>query len=746
MRLNFRAQKFKAHQILIYKLNLKDFPMDQLLEEDFPVSYSFTSYKGKPVEIEVKHDLQFQLIGKSKKYPVQKLYELLYGIEVEATQEIAFRFESSLFGPIQVAPDLLSKQSTSLPPSFNLLIQPYTFHNVSVHWEEVGERLHVHCLSPSGYSVATKMYRIQGSYLQWDSEGVFRLDPKLFSSKLDYVLVTDTPLEADYLQSKGIPAFSIPSESELAHYPYATLLAKKKVFLCTQYYGANYSYSIYPLLTELLTHQIEVFQTPVKRIDFQSLAHLWTEQSDPNLFLSNLIETSKHLRPSGVPSRGDYNELIETDRKPSIHLAQDYHSKSLLYALDSGEVVLSPPIRVFSPSSLPAYEGLVPHAREGFPESGLTRLMLEKIKKDDFLTPLDTYETLRGFIKRFIYFKHEEYFDVLCTWIMATYVFRVFKAFPYIHLSGKRGTGKSTILELVAELGFNGFFQTKATTSTSVEQADLHSSTLCIDEFEDYSGRRNSHDELSKFLNSGYNYLGSFTKRVGKKSTTFFTYCPKIFGGTGDITIDTLKSRTIPIETTLKPENVHKEQFLEFDGQTRALINQLKTSMYGFGLNHAQKLSALSMNQSAEITLPNSSKNLNNRQLELARPLLTIASFLEDQTIQSSLLKGLDICWYPKIRYSKERDIELHEVLTAYFNSTEPLVSKDDYPNHVIYNAKNIGKDPTIKAYWEKTDSGKKKFNKLIEETFDIVRTSEIRIPRVKNPSCYKVPRSFFEN
>lgn len=160
-------------------------------------------------------------------------------------------------------------------------------------------------------------------------------------------------------------------------------------------------------------------------------------------------------------------------------------------------------------------------------QSQLDQDMIDHVLRGDYLDPTSLYSFVRSFIKRFLYFEHRQVFDILTAWVIGSYVYQLFQAYPYLHFMGEKGTGKTTILEILTQLSFNGKHLTKATPSSLIHQVHYHSSTLCIDEFEDYSSKRKSEDDLSRFLNGGYHYKGSYEKRSRNDNVILNTYSPK---------------------------------------------------------------------------------------------------------------------------------------------------------------------------------------------------------------------------
>ncbi|HBX66819.1 MAG TPA: hypothetical protein DEG32_11955 [Balneolaceae bacterium] len=743
--LNLDSSRFKQHKILALELNVPQFSITEFQDENFPLTFEVPTWNGKLVPIQVESDLSVQFGPKKKKGEFSQLYTLMYNIDTDFGAQQAFSFESNLYGAAKL--DVLSKPSTTseLKDHLHSFSFDYTFNSIRVEWLPHLNILRYHCLSPAGHSVALKDYAISGERSSWDSRGVFRLDKRLFSEKTEQVLVVDNPLIADYLNSRDITAISMPSESELKHYDYPKLLADKKIYLCLGSYGKNYAFSMYPFVVTMLNNGGELYKINLRNALKNKSLPDWVHENTPSDIGNVLDEYSMRVYASDIPSQSVYNDGISEDFTMYFHPAQDFKNMSMIYSTESNDILFTNPSRLFPRDHVENMEGMTPNHVQVI-ESPLSNTYLEKIRNNDYLSPPVLYTQIRSFLKQFIYFRKDAYYDILTTWIICSYFYRIFNAYPYIHLAGEKGTGKTTVLDIVSKLAFNGFFLTKATPSTLIEQAHVHGSTLCVDEFEDYSSSRKSHDELSKFLNGGYNYRGSVTKRAGTKSTTYSTYCPKIFGGTGNIELETLKSRTIPLQTFKKPDHIDKDQFLEFDQQILSSMQLFEVSCYAIGIHKAEQIFNLSLSSFENITLPVSKSSLNNRQLELSRPLLAFAEFLDDETIKTSLLKGLDICWNQQAAFQDEREKKLFAMLHSYFSSTEPVKTANE-PRHLVYEAEHVLEDAKIKKFMSslsKSSSGKQIFNRLLADYFNIER-KDLYLPEKGNTSCYLVPKSFLE-
>lgn len=178
----------------------------------------------------------------------------------------------------------------------------------------------------------------------------------------------------------------------------------------------------------------------------------------------------------------------------------------------------------------------------------------------------DGYELYRELVHIF-----QKYVDVprwcaanAALWVMATYVYQGFNAFPYLMLLAERGSGKSRMLRLITMLSSNGLFWVSASMSSLFRAVEALKPTLGLDEIEYLNDDKNPNSqEMLNLLNSGYE-RGAVVPRVNKDSKMtieyFDAYCPKAIATTQDLS-GVLNSRClrIPITRTLKKEYVTRD-------------------------------------------------------------------------------------------------------------------------------------------------------------------------------------------
>ena len=224
-------------------------------------------------------------------------------------------------------------------------------------------------------------------------------------------------------------------------------------------------------------------------------------------------------------------------------------------------------------------------------------------------------------------FPHKNYYNLLPLWVIGTYFHPLFHAYPYLHLTGSRECGKSKAIRLTTLMGFNGIGTSNMTPSSMFRIIQSKKPTLGVDESENLRDKEKGY-ELRSVLLGGYE-KGNPVYRMEKEKINgteklvykrFENYCPKIIGNIEGIE-DVLGSRVIPItmlRTNKKQGNT--EVFLEDKAwpEIRDVLYRLM-----FELNEEVKLNY--ENSKYEI------EGVNNRELQLWRPILTIAKMISEE-------------------------------------------------------------------------------------------------------------------
>ncbi|HMN26137.1 MAG TPA: hypothetical protein PKE38_16645 [Ignavibacteriaceae bacterium] len=226
-------------------------------------------------------------------------------------------------------------------------------------------------------------------------------------------------------------------------------------------------------------------------------------------------------------------------------------------------------------------------------------------------------EEITKAIKPFVYFNNQALYDLIAVDAINTYVFNLFEAIPYLHLTGAKGSGKTTLIKILFSLSHNPVSTVSATEANLFRMIEKEQPTLFLDEAENLEKRGSSNGPVIQVFNSGYK-KGGVVHRVEKGvSTKSSTYCPKVIAGINSLS-PTLADRCITIEMQ-KASSSNKVSYLTNDDQNK--LKSLKPVIVGTLDKKLPELSKI-INNPASLNL---SPEIQNRELEKWFPILAIA-------------------------------------------------------------------------------------------------------------------------
>lgn len=249
--------------------------------------------------------------------------------------------------------------------------------------------------------------------------------------------------------------------------------------------------------------------------------------------------------------------------------------------------------------------------------------------------PRQLFEKIREHLKKYIFLKEDNLYSVLSLWMIGTYVYRLFDAFPYLHVSVEPGSGKSTLLQVMTDIAFNGEMFVAPTFMTVLSKVDRNSSTLFLDEIEKLTNANAS--QLMAILNEGYKKGGKVSRAFGKKDRDYDTYSPKVFAGVNDIS-DTLYDRSIELRLLKKQKNEKAEAYHK-DVAVKNFIARTRQELYVFGLANGPEIDKKYIANLSTLTFLD---GLENRARERWAPILILADFVGDVDLMNDVKKYTD--------------------------------------------------------------------------------------------------------
>ena len=168
---------------------------------------------------------------------------------------------------------------------------------------------------------------------------------------------------------------------------------------------------------------------------------------------------------------------------------------------------------------------------------------------------------LADYFSRFVVFPEKYWSRVMATWTLATYLFPVFQAFPYLWLtSPEPGCGKSLLGQILANLSFNGEFMASPTEANMFHLPEQNRGVQVWDEVEFVNQVEKSRFQSVKaILLNGYRNGGVVPRQVGTswdKQVKYHVFCPRVLIGLSQLP-ETARQRSI--ELRLRKRNSGQE-------------------------------------------------------------------------------------------------------------------------------------------------------------------------------------------
>ncbi len=110
--------------------------------------------------------------------------------------------------------------------------------------------------------------------------------------------------------------------------------------------------------------------------------------------------------------------------------------------------------------------------------------ILRFLNDENAETPYDIFNMIKNYINKYIFLKRKETYTLLALWVMGTYLYRLFRYYPYIHLNAEKGSGKTLLMEVLAPLCFNGQISANSTEAVIFRDIQNNSPTMFLDELE----------------------------------------------------------------------------------------------------------------------------------------------------------------------------------------------------------------------------------------------------------------------
>lgn len=263
------------------------------------------------------------------------------------------------------------------------------------------------------------------------------------------------------------------------------------------------------------------------------------------------------------------------------------------------------------------------------------RWQIEHIKKwlddkeMDIIQPMLLFKKIKEQFEYYLDLPKKEWYDYLTLWVIGTYFYSFFNAYPMVYLHGLKNVGKTKVMTLCSYLSFNGSMYVGITAATLFRLIQSNKPSLFLDEIEKLlDKKREGSVDIEAMLNSGYK-KGATVPRCEKGRNKFDVleydvYCPKMFAHVKGKVSRTLISRCIPlIMKRAKPKDKRSERWME---KHNSKWQELRNDLYVFGLEN-WKGALYYYEGTGEIT---KEIDIDNRDWELWKPILVLARLVDE--------------------------------------------------------------------------------------------------------------------
>lgn len=274
------------------------------------------------------------------------------------------------------------------------------------------------------------------------------------------------------------------------------------------------------------------------------------------------------------------------------------------------------------------------------------------------INPLCPFSKIKHIFENSIYLEEKGFYTFLSCFVILSYCYPIFQHVPFLHVNGPKGSGKSSVCKLLAELSFNGEHFVTPTMAVVRRLLDEKRGVPSFDDCEFLSSTNSDNQEFRSLLNSSYytdakSVFNEAQKGGSYKPRFVFVGGPKVFNNIQGLD-PVLLSRCLVVKTSYAPEKWSFSRELKIDGN---LLSTLRTEILLWTFANQKNISECFLNLRQE----------KNRDWDLVSPVRAIAEVVststQDQRVKSDVELALSISLDNRKNYSQDFDSVLIDVL-----------------------------------------------------------------------------------
>lgn len=220
-----------------------------------------------------------------------------------------------------------------------------------------------------------------------------------------------------------------------------------------------------------------------------------------------------------------------------------------------------------------------------------------------------------------IYLQDDSEYILLANYAILSYCFQLFDRIPYLSLRGTKGSGKTTVMEILNHMVRNPKFNTNVTPAALFRMIEESMPTLLIDEVEALGAKSSGNSPIIQILNSGYQKDGRVPRIIKNEIVEFGTFSPKVIAGI-NVLPEATEERCIKI--TMEKSSAQLKKFT-FTPDIMKQMQEIKDEIVkGVRRNAAGIMDYLTGKEKLDIN-----PEIINRDRDLWLPILILAKVFE---------------------------------------------------------------------------------------------------------------------
>ncbi|MBI1747182.1 MAG: hypothetical protein HYR55_11415 [Acidobacteria bacterium] len=312
-------------------------------------------------------------------------------------------------------------------------------------------------------------------------------------------------------------------------------------------------------------------------------------------------------------------------RPTNIKPTQDCVNSHLYYGVRVGDErhLVRSDHTVFSPADW-IHEGLH-RVSSWIPTSDFSQDGLSDYMTGKDVPAAAVYQMVRQYVRPRVVLIPDSYYTLVALWVLGTYLYRLFRTYPYLWVHGLHPRcGKTLLLETVQPLVFSGVFCVDLHGGTLRGLADS-GVTLLIDDWQELRSARLSRAVLTSGFRDGL-VVPSWEPAVdGFALRRYTTYSPKVIVGC-HAARETLWDIALPIGMVRKePTETISREGLRVHARDRTSL--ITDGLYIFGLNYAGVIAE----RYPQARYGWSLKGARDRERDLWQPLFVLAQLVDQE-------------------------------------------------------------------------------------------------------------------